>query len=438
MRTTLRARYVFPVCGDPIPDGAVTIEGERIVACGAGGSPAQSTRGGRPARQELRDLGNAAIIPGLVNAHVHLDFSDLPAPLGQRGIAFVEWLRLVMAYRQQCAPADRKVVARGLDESLRSGVTTIGDIAQPGQPTVASDAEVTAFLELIAPTVDRVGGALELASSHLNSVGQTFLSAGETAAHWTDRSVCPTVRRAGLSPHAPYSVHLNLLTALVEVSNRHDIPLAMHLAESPEELELLQNGGGPLRTFLEELGAWDATVIPQGARPLDYLRLLANAHRALVVHGNYLDEEEIEFLGAHAERMSVVYCPRTHDWFAHRDYPLQKLLTAGAAVALGTDGRGSSPDLSLLSEMRFAAQEHSAVPLADILKMGTMQGARALGREAEFGSLAPGKRADLAIVALPDRSAADPHKLLFDPAASVVACYCRGVEAYRSGNAAIS
>ena len=141
-----------------------------------------------------------------------------------------------------------------------------------------------------------------------------------------------------------------------------------------------------------------------------------------------MDDEEIGFLSANAERMSVVYCPRTHDWFAHRAYPLEKMLAAGATVALGTDGRGSSPDLSLLGEMRFAARRHPGVPLADILKMGTIHGARALGREAELGSLAPGKRADLAIVALPDRAAADPHELLFDPAAAVVACYCRGAD----------
>ena len=438
MRTTLRARYVFPVSGDPIPDGAVSIEGTRIVACDAGRTPAS---------QEIRDLGNVAILPGLVNAHVHLDFSDLPAPLGQRGIGFVDWIRRVMAFRQQPASADRQPVALGLDESLRGGVTALGDIVQPDQPLAASPAEVTALLELIAPTADRVAGAVKLAKLYLSTQGrqaavrpegQTFLSAKYAAVSPADRNVCPPVRDVGLSPHAPYSVHPDLLAAVVELSNRHKIPVAMHLAESPEELELLRHGGGPLRTFLEELGAWDATAIPRGTRPLDYLRLLANAHRALVVHGNYLDDEEIAFLGAAADRMSVVYCPRTHDWFAHRDYPLQKLLAAGATVALGTDGRGSSPDLSLLGEMRFAARKHPGVPLADVLRMATIEGARSLGRETELGSLAPGTRADLAIVALPDRSAADPHELLFDPAASVVSCYCRGAEAYRSGNAAIS
>ncbi len=444
MRTILRARYVFPASGDPIPDGAVCMEGERIVACGAGVSPAGCFAGGTPAPQEIRDLGNVAILPGLINAHVHLDFSDLPAPLGYRGIQFVDWIRHVMAFRQRPTSIDRQPVSLGLDESLRGGVTALGDIVQPVQPLVASPIEVTALLELIAPTADRVAAAVELAKSHVDMrgtasvrpVGQTFLSARCVASSQADRNVCPTagesvrptVSNVGLSPHAPYSVHPDLLGAVVELSQRYKVPVAMHLAESREELELLQHGRGPLRNFLEELGAWDATAIPCGARPLDYLRLLADAHRALVVHGNYLDDEEIAFLGAAADRMSVVYCPRSHDWFAHRDYPLEKLLAAGVTVALGSDGRGSSPDLNLLSEMRFAAQKHPGVPLADFLKMATINAARALGRETEIGSLAAGKRADLAIVALPDRWAADPHELLFDPAASVVACYCRGAE----------
>jgi cytosine/adenosine deaminase-related metal-dependent hydrolase len=237
--------------------------------------------------------------------------------------------------------------------------------------------------------------------------------------------------RPGLSPHAPYSVHLDLLKAVIELSKVHQVPVAMHLAESHEELELLRCGTGPLRAFLEELGAWSQSFIPLGTRPMDFLRLLASAHRALIVHGNYLDDEEIAFLGANAAHIAAVYCPRTHDWFAHAPYPLEKMLAAGATVAVGTDGRGSSPDLNLFEELRFAARRHPDVAWSQILRMGTMDGAKALGREKEIGSLAEGKQADLAIVALPDRDAADPHELLFDSAEPVTACYCRGEEAYR-------
>jgi aminodeoxyfutalosine deaminase len=439
MPTTLHARYVFPIDGDPIPDGIVCLEGERIVACGAGASPGNNTAGGTSAPQ---DLGNVAILPGLVNAHVHLDFSDVPSPSGYRGIRFVDWLRLVMEFRRQ-TPPNCQSTALGIAECLRGGMTAVGDIVQPNQPPAASPGEVTAFLELIAPTADRVAGAVQLAEAYLADacvplLGTSSAKDNRQTGHCLYQAVAHNGKRLGLSPHAPYSVHPELLAAVVRLSQNHRVPVAMHLAESPEELELLRRAAGPLREFLEELGAWDAAAVQPGTRPLDYLRSLATAHRALVVHGNYLDDEEIAFLGKRAERMSVVYCPRSHDWFGHRIYPLQRMLAAGATVALGTDGRGSSPDLSLLNEMRFAAQRHPGVALRGILRMATINGARALGREADLGSLSPGKRADLAIVALPERSEADPHELLFDPAATVVACYCRGSETYRSGNAATS
>ena len=126
--------------------------------------------------------------------------------------------------------------------------------------------------------------------------------------------------------------------------------------------------------------------------------------------------------------MTAVYCPRTHHWFARGAYPLEKMLAAGAAVVLGTDGRGSSPDLNLLAEMRFAARRHPSVGLDRILQMGTIVGARALGWKKHVGTLEPGKQADLAIVPLPNRDAADPHELLFDSTEAVSACYYRGRE----------
>ena len=160
------------------------------------------------------------------------------------------------------------------------------------------------------------------------------------------------------------------------------MPLAMHLAESREEIEFLRDGRGPFRELLESRGVWDPTARPRGARPLDELRMLSRAHRALVVHGNYLDDEEIDFLGRQRRQMAVVYCPRTHAWFGHARYPLEKLLAAGAIVALGTDSRASSPDLSLLAEMRHVAREFPAMSRATILELGTLGGARALGLDA--------------------------------------------------------
>lgn len=396
----LKARYVFPVAGEPIADGRVTIRGERIVSVG------RDSPGGT-----IEDLGNAAIVPGLVNAHAHLEFSDLADPLGKPGMPLAEWIGEVVRFRQEERHAPQQAIRAGLAQSLDGGTTALAEIAQPSwDPNAFASGrpQATVFLELIAPTAGRVDSAIELAERHLESAGGS--------GPWL----------AGLSPHAPYSVHPRLLLHAVELSRSRHVPLAMHLAESREEVELLRSGAGPFRDLLERLDAWGADASPAGRRPLDYLRGVARAHRALVIHGNYLDDEEIAFAAAHADRMAVVYCPRTHAYFAHAAYPLQRLLAAGATVALGTDSRASSPDLSVLAEMRFVARAHPAIDATTVLRLGTLSGAKALGRDQEIGSLEPGKRADLAAVALPDRDACDPHELLFDSDLPVVAAWWRG------------
>jgi cytosine/adenosine deaminase-related metal-dependent hydrolase len=176
-------------------------------------------------------------------------------------------------------------------------------------------------------------------------------------------------------------------------------------------MELLRSESGPLRDLLEERGAWEPGGLGIGRRAMDYLRMLTGADRALVIHGNYLDEEEIAYLGRRGERMSVVYCPRTHAWFRHASYPLAKMLAEGVLVALGTDSRASAPDLDLPAEMRAAARAHPSVSPEAIVRMATWNGAKALGIDDELGTLEPGKWARLAIVPLTERDA-DPYELL--------------------------
>jgi cytosine/adenosine deaminase-related metal-dependent hydrolase len=399
---SLKARYVLPATSPPIAGGVVTIRGQAIVAVDK-----QAPAG------PVEDLGNVAILPGFVNAHVHLELSGLAEPLGKPGGSLTDWIAtLVESFRHGAAPAP-EAIRRGLEECMRSGTTTLGEIAQPGwpaEPFAAAGLDATVFLELIAPTGEGVEAKLELARRHVE---------GPWPIAWG---------RPGLSPHAPYSVHPKLLAAAVALSARQKVPLAMHLAESAAELELLRTGGGPFRDLLCRWGQWDPELLRPGTRPLDYLRTLARADRVLVVHGNYLDDEEIALLAEHRQRMSVVYCPRTHAYFAHPPYPLEKTLSAGVTVALGTDSRASSPDLSLLAEMRAVAARHPAVSRDVVLGMATIFGARALGRDAEVGSLQPGKSADLAIVALPDRDAADPYALLLDSDMPVLDTWRKGRE----------
>lgn len=398
----LKARYLFPVGAPPLADGVLTVRGGKIVAVGR--SAAEDC--------EVEDLGNVAILPGLVNAHVHLELSDAPRPLGSPGMAFPDWIRQVIAYRRGRKAEPSAAVRQGLEESLRSGTTTLGEIAQPGWPEEEFERSPTGavvFLEAIGLVRDRMAAKLEEARRHLAS------AAG--ARHW----------RAGLSPHAPYTVHPELFAGLAMLAAEAQAPLAFHLAESPEELQLLASGGGPFRELLESLGAWQPEAIPRGTKPLDYLRQLAQANvRSLVIHGNYLDDAEIALIAQARETMSVVYCPRTHAYFGHARHPLARLLAAGANVAVGTDSRASNPDLSVLEELRFVAREFPQLPRLTVLELGTLRGAEALGLADSIGSLAPGKLANLAVVRLPEGDAVEPHELVFDSAEPVIKTYCRG------------
>ncbi|MEX0612427.1 MAG: amidohydrolase family protein, partial [Pirellulales bacterium] len=257
-----------------------------------------------------------------------------------------------------------------------------------------SGPELTTFLEVI-------GFSRARAESALAAVTQCW-----------DALESTSKVHLGVSPHAPYTVSPSLLRELIGLAQQRDAPVAMHVAESADELELLASGTGPLRQLLEERSMWDAAAIPRGSRPLDYLQMLAESPRALVIHGNYLDHEERSFLGAHADRMSLVYCPRTHAYFAHPPYALNELLAAGVRVALGTDSRASNPDLDLLAEMRFVAATYPAIDPNEVLRMGTLAGAEALGRAVEVGSITPGKLANLLAIPLPEAAGGAPTDLL--------------------------
>ncbi len=398
----LRARFVFPVCSPPIADGVVTIRAGQIVRVG---SATDDVR--------VRDLGHAAILPGLVNAHTHLEFSDLATPLGTAGTNLPDWITDVIGHRRTAGAEAVAAVVRGLEESLVAGTTTLGEIATTDWRTAGGLPEprptTVMFHEAIGPTLSRAQMAVAAAEAFLSAA-----PGNETT-------------RPALSPHAPYTVHSRLLTALVEMSREHKVPLAMHLAESREELELLTLESGPFRDLLEDVGAWDASDGARLSCILDYLTELARAHRALVIHGNYLDDEEIEFLAGHAARMSVVYCPRTHAYFGQEPYPLARMLAAGVAMALGTDSRASNPDLSVLEEMKAAAAAHADVSREALVRMATRGGAAALGLGDAVGTLEAGKRADLAVVGLGGSGADDPHEVLFAPESRVVETWLGGL-----------
>ncbi len=382
------ARRIVTLAGPPLDGGCIVVQGGKIAAVGPR----------RIATGRVVDLGDALIAPGFVNAHTHLEFSGLTKPLGTAGMNFASWLREVIAFRREGPFDPQPAVVAGLQESLAAGVTTVGEIAStvPRQlfERPPRGPNVTAFMELIGLSESR-------AVAKLASLDE-FLAAGDAAG----------VRR-GISPHAPYTVRPSLVESAVARSTEQGVPLAFHLAESPEELELLRDGTGPLVDLLREIGAWDATAIPPKSRPLDYLKTLSGAPRTLLIHGNYFADDEIDFLAAQADRMTTVYCPRTHAYFGHARHPLEKLLAAGAAVAVGTDGRCTNPDLDLRAELRCLHRTFPNLSSERIVRLGTFDGAWALGVERDVGTLEVGKQADFVVVAeVPDES--DPYAALLD------------------------
>lgn len=398
-----RAAWVIPVDRPPIENGAIEVHNGFVTA----------VRSALP-HEVCHDLGDVAVLPGLVNAHAHLEFSLVEPPF-QPAQPFTDWIRTLVAYRRQFTPDSTEpcmALNLGAIEALMSGTTLLGEIATSG------------WSELLMPTHGpRVIAFRELIGMRPAGIDQQI----EIAEEWlTDESVLAPVTY-GLSPHAPYSVAPELLRRSVELAKRFAAPVAMHLAETRSELEFLAHGRGEFVEMLKSFGAWPESGLPLGRRPLDILQTLADAPRALVVHGNYLADDEIDFIAARP-RMSVVYCPRTHEFFGHEPHPWRKLLAKGANVALGTDGRGSNPDLSLWNELVFLRERFPDVAPCTLLELGTLAGARTLGCEHDCGTITPGKRADLVVVNLgPATAHHDPLEELFAAGNNVERTLCGGV-----------
>lgn len=386
---TIQARWVFPVAGPPVRDGLVTIRGEHIVAVAEAGE-----------RRADLDLGNVAIVPGLVNAHMHLDLSGLRG-LAPPSLDFTAWLRQVIAHRRRRTVEQIEADIRsGLAECLRHGTTLIGDISAAGASwDILESAPIRAvvFHEVLGLPSDRATRAW-----------QDF-------DRWLAEHPATATCRPGVSAHAPYSVR----ESLFRTASTAGLPAAIHIAETAEEQELLMHHKGPFVSFLRELGAWAPDgLVDDTAR---VMRLFEGTTPALFVHGNYLaPDARIPANG------TIVYCPRTHAAFGHPSHPFRHFLAREILVALGTDSLASNPDLDMLAEARFVYHRHPDVSGEALLRMITLSGAEALGLHEEAGSIEPGKSADLVVLTLPDMSHVDPYRALFDSTCAPSAVLFRG------------
>ncbi|MBU6309194.1 MAG: amidohydrolase family protein [Planctomycetes bacterium] len=398
----IRARWIVPLHGPPVEGGWLRISRGRIVDLGAGPPP------GHRDDASTIDAAGAIVIPGLVNAHTHLEFSDVDPPLDTAG-GLPTWIQRVVALRRGRAsgPAAEAQVAatirRGLDESAAQGVTAIGEISTgiPVGGYPAGGPRVRVFRE-----------ALGLSATSAMTAGAEAI---RDVAHLLAAGVS-----AGISPHAPYSVAAPLATALIAAARSRSVPLAMHVAECEAEAELVRSGTGPFRDLFERLGVW-----PSGGPALhsaaEWISRLARGPRGVVVHGTHLDcdPDALARLARHRDRLCVGVCPRTTRALSGRLPPIGLFRGAGVRVAIGTDSRASTPDLSVLAECRTLVAAGVVSP-EESLRMATVDAAWALGFERTCGILAPGRPADLAVL-MPTVAHTDAYEAILDPATRIIA-----------------
>jgi 5-methylthioadenosine/S-adenosylhomocysteine deaminase len=358
--TVVSADWVLPVGGEPIRDGAVAFVDTRITAVGTRAELGDGTR-----------YPEAAIVPGFVNAHSHLEYASY-AGFGD-GLAFPEWIAMHVERKARLGLGEMETIARlGAAECLASGITTVGDCSYRGAAATACaelGLRAIVYLEVFGPGTDQIVTRFE---AHRDRVAGGL----------------PDRVRLGISPHAPYTCPVELYAACVELG----LPLQTHLAESEAEAEWSRSGKGPL-----------PGVTPASIRRLAELDLLST--RLVAAHCVHLDEEETAVLAEHD--VAVAHCPRSNALLGCGIAPLAKLRAAGLRVGLGTDSPASTPSFDMFDEVRAAvvlarARERrpDALTAADALELATLGSARALGLGDEIGSLEPGKRADLTVVSL--------------------------------------
>jgi len=376
--TAYRAAWVCPIDQPPIRNGAVRVSNGRIAAIGASEFKHDDV---------LIDMGDAVLLPGLINAHTHLELSWLRGrvPPANR---FTDWVKTLVAIRrgteQAITPEIVAPIHDAISELQWTGTVAVGDVSNSlaaVEPMVQHGVKGVVFHELLG--FNERDGAVIAASREKR----------DAAAR---RGV-----RVSLAAHAPYSTSLELFKAIREAVNASPCPImAVHLGESQEEVELLATGGGPWRGILETIGVWrDDWTVPQ-CGPVQFLERHGVIDAAtLVVHGVQFDDAALARLRALGA--TLVTCPRSNRWVGVGYPPIERFYKSRVPVAVGTDSLASVEDLNLFSELKTMRYLAPSVPARKILESATIVGARALGVDEELGTLTPGKAADIIAVTVP-------------------------------------
>jgi cytosine/adenosine deaminase-related metal-dependent hydrolase len=376
-----RAGWVVPVDGPPLRDAAVAVEDGQVRWVG----PAAQAPPG-----ETRDLGPGVLLPGLVNAHCHLELSHLSGRLAQAS-GFVDWVERLVTIRPQDSPDTvRRHAAAGIQELEDTGTAAVGDVSN----TLAhldllagSSLRARVFFELIGWDPEAAERVLDAAHARLGSLN------------------LPDTVTVSLAAHAPHSVSPALLRAIVEAGGVS----ALHLAESPHERRFLHGRDAEWSAFLARRGLGHVPFVPPHLSPVAYLDRLGVLRPGLVAaHGVQVDEADCALLASRG--VSIVLCPRSNLALDVGLAPVPELRAAGVRLAIGTDSLASVPNLDLWEDVLALHRAFPSLEPEWLVRTATQGGAEALGLHG-FGRIAPGAEAAFAFAEGP-RSLSDPLAFL--------------------------
>lgn len=388
------AAWILPITSPPLRDGAITVDDDdRIVDVGS----RDAMRRRYPSVRETF-FENGVILPGVINAHTHLELSVMKDHVAD-GLPFSEWAYRVITERTSFdEPSTLSACRAAVGHLIACGTVGVGDIANHGNVSLP-------FLEssgLAAHVFHEVTGFPDTAAE------STF---DEFQRRWS--GMPPSAISHSITPHALYSVSPRLLRLIDAHARQHRLRVSMHLAESIDEVTFLGNGTGPMKTMIKKLGRWDEAWKSPAKTPVAYahsLRLLGS--HVLAVHAVHVSDDDIELL--RSQGVSVCLCPRSNRKIdVGGNAPVRKWIDAGINVCLGTDSLASNDDLNLWNEAKALRQREPSLSDQELLRIMTLNGATALGWEKRMGSIDIGKEARC-IVATGDSTIADPMSYVVD------------------------
>ncbi|MBS1257498.1 MAG: Aminodeoxyfutalosine deaminase [Candidatus Scalindua arabica] len=371
----LKSRYLLKDASTVIDNGAVLIDNGKVKFAGSANDISNRES------CQIIDLGNSAIVPGFVNTHTHLDLTHLHNIIKYNG-DFTDWIRqLVDAKKEWTESEYLSSIRSGIKSSLESGTTTVVDITRNGlalEELQKSKIRKSLFYELIDFNPDSTESTIDNFKNMIRKVKRDDLLS------------------IGIFPHAPYTVSEELYRRSKAVAEESGFSIATHISETIDEAHFLTRGTGKFISLLRDfdmLKEWK----PPGLKPVNYLKNIGFLENGcILVHCNYLKGEEVDHI--EESNSTIVFCPRSHKYFRHKDHPSYKLGNRDINVALGTDSLASNDSLSILDEMKYIYTQHKTSKPQDILCMGTIAGATALRLNDKIGKLEEGYDADIAVV----------------------------------------